>query len=379
MLNFNTRSDFYRLKQVFFWFLRIDWWLILLLLILMGFSLLILHSSSADPSGRVVRQTLRFAAAWGLFFAILAIPPRQIRRITPWIYVLTVVLLALVPVMGISVNGAQRWLNLGVARLQPSEIAKLSVPLMVTWQLTQHARLPTLRQVMLALLIILIPVGLIAKQPDLGTAVMVAASGGFALFLAGISWKMMGVGALLIAIAAPLFWFFGIHDYQRERVYTLFHPEADPFGAGYHIIQSQIAIGSGGIWGKGYLHGTQAQLAFLPESSTDFIFAVIAEELGLVGITLLLAVYLVLIFRGLFLSACLDNRFARVFAGSVFLTFFMTIFVNVGMVSGFLPVVGMPLPLISYGGSSIISMMASFALAISLIRGYKARNQQEHL
>lgn len=360
------------------WLLRLDWLIILLLLMLMTGSLFVLNSAS-HQADTLIRQSIRFAAGFGLFFIILLLPGEQIRRITPPLYVLTVVLLALVLVVGVSVGGSQRWLDIGVARIQPSELAKLAVPMMVAWVCTRQARPPNLFVVINALIIVALPTVLIQQEPDLGTALLVGASGIIALFLAGLSWWLIGVGVLALAAAAPLFWFYGIKPYQRQRVLTLFNPEADPLGSGYHIIQSKIAIGSGGMFGKGYMQGTQSQLAFLPESSTDFIFSVIAEEKGLIGVSVLLGVYSLLILRGLYLSTRLSDRYARILSASVFFTFFVNIFVNIGMVSGFLPVVGLPLVLISYGGSSVLSLMAAFGLALNLIGNYKTRRKQEHL
>ncbi|MDO5090075.1 MAG: rod shape-determining protein RodA [Cardiobacteriaceae bacterium] len=366
------------LPWFFAWVARLDGWLLLVMLLLMAASLVILQSASASD-GIILRQSIRFAGALVVFITLMLLPPPFLRKVTPLLYVATLGLLILVEVAGVSAGGAKRWLNLGVARIQPSELAKISVPMMVVWYLTIRHTLPSVGDVLAALIIIALPVALILAQPDLGTALLVGASGVIALFLAGLSWRMIALGAVLIAIAAPLFWFFGIKDYQRERVLTLFNPDADQFGAGWHIIQSQIAIGSGGISGKGYMQGTQSQLEFLPESSTDFIFAVIAEELGLFGVSCLLIAYGILIFRGLYLSTLLGNRFARVVAASIFLTFFINIFVNIGMVSGFLPVVGLPLAFISYGGSSIFSLMAGFAIAMNLIGGYRQSPEQEHL
>ncbi|SUO95449.1 rod shape-determining protein RodA [Suttonella ornithocola] len=356
----------------------IDWWIVLIITVLMAASLFILHSTS--PTGATVnRQILRFIGGWLLFIGFLSIPAQKIRQITPYLYGLTIVLLIAVMFAGVNAGGAKRWINIGIARLQPSEIAKLTVPLLVAWYVTRQARPPNLINVIIALAIIAFPTGLILIEPDLGTALLVAAAGLIALIFAGLPIWMMGVGGLLAAIGLPLFWFFGIKDYQRERVLTLFNPDADPWGAGYHIIQSKIAIGSGGLFGKGYMNGTQSQLDFLPESSTDFIFSVIAEEFGLIGVSILLVTYSLLIFRGLYLSTKLDNRFARIVVASIFSTFFINIFVNIGMVSGFLPVVGLPLAMISYGGSSVLSLMTGFALALNLIGGFKTRKEQEHL
>lgn len=374
--------DEVRRRESLPWFMawtgRLDIWLLLVMGILMLSSLIVLRSA-AGTEGIILRQSLRFAGAIVVFAGLMMLPPAFLRKMTPFLYVITLGLLILVPLVGVSAGGAQRWLNIGIARIQPSELAKISVPMMVVWFLTIRHALPSLHEVLIAVVIILVPVALIREQPDLGTALLVGASGGIALFLAGLSWRLIMVGILLLAVAAPLFWFFGIQDYQRERVLTLFNPDADKFGAGWHIIQSQIAIGSGGISGKGYLQGTQSQLEFLPESSTDFIFAVIAEELGLFGVSCLLIAYGILIFRGLYLSTRLGNRFARVVSASIFLTFFINIFVNIGMVSGFLPVVGLPLAFISYGGSSVFSLMAGFAIAMNLIGGYTQSPEEEHL
>lgn len=356
----------------------IDWWIILILFVLMCSSLVILHSASPQAS-TLIRQAIRFGGAWLLFLFFIILPAPKIRTLTPYFYVITLILLILVLIVGVNAGGAKRWINIGIARLQPSEIAKLTVPMMVAWYLTRHARPPNIIMVINALVIILVPTLLILKEPDLGTALLVAIGSFIALFLAGLSWWYLGAGSVIAAIGIPIFWLYGIKDYQRQRVLTLFNPEADPWGAGYHIIQSQIAIGSGGLVGKGYLHGTQSQLDFLPESSTDFIFAVIAEELGYFGVILLLSTYSLLIFRGLYLSTKLNDRFARILTASIFLTFFINIFVNIGMVSGFLPVVGLPLALISYGGSSILALMTGFALALNLISDYKTKPEQTYL
>lgn len=365
--------------QAFFpWLLRIEWPITGLIVLLMGVSLVVLNSASPQTQ-TLIRQSMRFAAAWGVFFVILALPSGTIRRMTPWLYLFTALLLVLVPLIGVSAGGARRWLNFGIARVQPAEIAKLSVPMMIAWMLTRQIRPPRLTAFVSAIMLVCFPVVLIAIEPDLGTAILVAASGCIALFFAGLPWSVIALCTALLGLGMPLFWFFGIHDYQRERILMLFHPESDPFGAGYHIIQSKIAIGSGGMIGKGYLHGTQSQLAFLPEASTDFIFAVLAEEHGLIGVAALLGVYLLIVLRGLYLAARLDNRFARVFSASVFVNFFVNIFVNIGMVSGFLPVVGLPLALISYGGSSVISLMAGFAIVVNFIGDDKLRPEQEQL
>ena len=361
------------------WLRRVDIPMLFGLLVLMAASLLILRSAGSGDEDILMRQTLRFAAAIGVLLAIVAVPPRYIRRLTAPAYWLTLVLLLLVLIIGTRSNGAQRWLNFGIVRIQPSELAKLTIPLMVAWLVTIRAAIPSLGSVILALLVIAVPVVLIFMEPDLGTALLVSASGFITLFLAGLPSWIIALSGVLAAIGLPLFWMFGIKEYQRDRVLTLFNPEADPFGNGYHIIQSKIAIGSGGLSGKGYMQGTQSQLEFLPESSTDFIFAVIAEETGLIGVGLLLLCYGLIIARGLYLALHLTDRFARIMVASILLTLFINVFVNIGMVSGILPVVGLPLAMISYGGSSILSLMAGFALAMNLAGGFREKKDEEHL
>ena len=361
------------------WLRRIDIPMLFGLLALMAASLLILRSAGSGDEDILMRQTLRFAAAIGVLLAIVAVPPRYIRRLTAPAYWLTLVLLLLVLIIGTRSNGAQRWLNFGIVRIQPSELAKLTIPLMVAWLVTIRAAIPSIGSIILAILVIAVPVILIFMEPDLGTALLVSASGFITLFLAGLPGWIIALSGVLAAIGLPLFWMFGIKEYQRDRVLTLFNPEADPFGNGYHIIQSKIAIGSGGLSGKGYMQGTQSQLEFLPESSTDFIFAVIAEETGLIGVGLLLLCYGLIIVRGLYLALHLTDRFARIMVASILLTLFINVFVNIGMVSGILPVVGLPLAMISYGGSSILSLMAGFALAMNLAGGFREKKDEEHL
>ncbi|HDI6136468.1 TPA: rod shape-determining protein RodA, partial [Escherichia coli] len=245
-------------------------------------------------------------------------------------------------------------------------IAKIAVPLMVARFINRDVCPPSLKNTGIALVLIFMPTLLVAAQPDLGTSILVALSGLFVLFLSGLSWRLIGVAVVLVAAFIPILWFFLMHDYQRQRVMMLLDPESDPLGAGYHIIQSKIAIGSGGLRGKGWLHGTQSQLEFLPERHTDFIFAVLAEELGLVGILILLALYILLIMRGLWIAARAQTTFGRVMAGGLMLILFVYVFVNIGMVSGILPVVGVPLPLVSYGGSALIVLMAGFGIVMSI-------------
>ena len=275
-------------------------------------------------------------------------------------------MLIAVLVIGEVGKGAQRWLDLGLFRFQPSEIMKLAVPMMVAWFLSEHGLPPSGRRLLMATFILLVPTLLVAKQPDLGTALLIASSGLFVLLLAGLRWRVVFGIVVILAAAAPVVWNYLLHDYQRRRVLTFLNPENDPLGAGYHIIQSTIAIGSGGAYGKGWLNGTQSHLDFLPERSTDFIFAVFSEEFGFLGALLLLALYLMIIGRGLYIAFQAQDTYSRLLAGSITLTFFVYLFVNIGMVSGILPVVGVPLPLISYGGTSMVTLMAGFGMLMAI-------------
>jgi rod shape determining protein RodA len=262
-------------------------------------------------------------------------------------------------------KGAQRWLDLGFFRFQPSELMKLAVPMVIAWYLSHKTLPPNIGNILIVGLMIIIPVGLIAKQPDLGTSLLVATAGLAVLFISGIRWKFIMVFVALCGLCAPILWHF-MHDYQRRRVLTLFNPEQDPLGAGYHIIQSMIAIGSGGIYGKGWLNGTQSHLEFLPERSTDFIFAVYCEEFGLMGVLLLLSIYLFIIVRGLYIAMNAQQTYGKLLAAALTLTFFVYVFVNMGMVIGQLPVVGVPLPLISHGGTSMVTLMLAFGILMSI-------------
>jgi rod shape determining protein RodA len=297
-------------------------------------------------------------------FLIAQISPRQLKAWTPWIFSLGVLMLIAVLVFGEG-KGANRWLDFHFVRFQPSEIMKLAMPLMIAWFFADTALPPKASRVIQALVLIAVPSVLVAKQPDLGTALLIGFAGLVVLLFAGIRWKVIfGFGFLVIA-ALPLLWY-GMHDYQRQRVLTFLNPEADPLGTGWHIVQSKIAIGSGGLYGKGWLNGSQAHLEFLPERTTDFIFAVFGEEFGLFGILIMLALYLYVIGRGLYISSQAQDTFGRLLAGSLTITFFFNIFVNIGMVTGLLPIVGLPLPLISYGGTSLVTMMASFGMLMSV-------------
>jgi len=345
--------------------MHLDLPLLLSLLLLCGFGLVVLYSASGQDWGQVQRQGIRLGIAAGVMVLVAQIPPATLRRWSPWLFLGGISLLVAVLVMGEIGKGAQRWLDLGFMRFQPSELVKLAAPMMLAWYLCDRSLPPRWLDLAIVLALIAVPAALIAKQPDLGTAILVASSGLFVLFLSGISWRLILGFASLAALAAPAAWYL-MHDYQRQRVLTFLDPETDPLGAGYHIIQSKIAIGSGGVWGKGWLNGTQSQLEFLPERHTDFIFAVLSEEFGLIGVLTLVSIYLIIILRGLYIASRAQDSYSRLLAGSLTLVFFVYLFVNTGMVSGLLPVVGVPLPLVSYGGTSLVTLMASFGILMSV-------------
>nr|MBP7954113.1 rod shape-determining protein RodA [Nitrosomonas sp.] len=310
-------------------------------------------------------QAINIVVALILMWVIANTSMQQIKRIALPIYLIGLALLIGVALFGEIYNGARRWLNIGITRIQPSELMKIAIPLMMAWYFDKYEITLRFRDYIGATLLLVIPVLLILKQPDLGTALLIAASGFYVLFFAGLSWRII-IGLIALGAASlPILWGM-MHDYQRQRVMTLLDPTQDPLGAGYHIIQSSIAIGSGGIAGKGWQNGTQTQLDFLPEQSTDFIFAVFSEEFGLIGNTLLLLLYLIIIGRCIVITANASSQFSRLIAGSITLTFFTYIFVNMGMVSGILPVVGVPLPLISYGGTSMVTMLIGFGILMSI-------------
>jgi len=345
--------------------LRLDGMLLSGLAAVSLFGLFVLFSAAGDNTALWFSQLARIGIGFALMVVLAQVPDHFLRMFAPAAYAAGLVLLAAVAVAGDIGKGAQRWLDLGVIRFQPAEILKLAVPMICAWYLHQRPLPPALRDVVVVLLVIVVPVGLIAEQPDLGTALLVAAAGIIVLVLAGLPWTWVFGGAAVFGAAVPVIWHF-LHDYQRQRVLTLLDPESDALGAGYHIIQSQIAIGSGGVFGKGWMNGSQAQLEFLPERSTDFIFAVIGEELGLLGLVALLAGYLFIVGRGVYMSLQCRDAYARLLAGSIALTFFVYACVNAGMVMGLLPVVGVPLPLVSYGGTSFVTLMAGFGILMSL-------------
>jgi rod shape determining protein RodA len=346
--------------------LHLDGPLLMGLLTVSGLGMFVLYSAGAENMDLVLRQGARIGLAATGMLVVAQIPPKLLRIWAPWMFLVGVGLLVLVLVMGEIGKGAQRWLDIGIVRFQPSEIMKLAVPMMAAWYLHERPLPPTIREALLVIgLFALMPAALIAQQPDLGTALLIAASGILVVLLAGMSIRLiLAFGALALA-GAPLLWF-NMHDYQRQRVLTFLNPESDPLGSGYHIIQSKIAIGSGGVFGKGWLNGTQAQLEFLPERSTDFIFAVIGEEFGLLGLATFLTLYVLIVVRGLYIASQAQDTFGRLLAGSVSLTFFVYVFVNTGMVTGLLPVVGVPLPLVSYGGTSMVTLMAGFGMLMSI-------------
>ncbi len=344
----------------------IDGFLLGAIFLLMITGLIVLYSASGGNFNRVSGQFVNMLIAVFIMWTIANIPLQQLMRLAVPLYFIGIILLIAVALFGEVQNGARRWLNLGVTRIQPSELLKIAVPLMMAWYFEKTEIKLRLRDYAGAALILILPVLLIARQPDLGTAILISASGFYVLYLAGLSWRIMAGLAVIAAAVIPLFWSFGMHDYQRKRVLTMLDPSQDPLGAGYHIIQSNIAIGSGGITGKGWQNGTQSQLDFLPEQSTDFIFAVFSEEFGLVGNSLLLLLYLIIIGRCIYITANAPTQFTRLVAGSITLTFFTYVFVNMGMVSGILPVVGVPLPLISYGGTSLVTMLLGFGILMSI-------------
>ncbi|PLX60470.1 rod shape-determining protein RodA [Sedimenticola selenatireducens] len=346
--------------------LHLDLPLLTGLILLCGFGLLVLYSASGQDMAVMERQLIRLGVAFAVMVAVAQVPPATLRRWAPWLFTAGILMLIAVLVAGQVGKGAQRWLNLGLFRFQPSELVKLAVPMMIAWFLAEKSLPPRWNRLVIAGVMILVPVLLIARQPDLGTSLLVASAGIFVLFLAGLSWRFIG-GMILTAIPVSwVLWEWGMRDYQRNRVLTFLNPERDPLGTGYHIIQSKIAIGSGGIYGKGWLNGTQSYLEFLPECTTDFIFAVLSEEFGFIGILLLLALYLVIVLRGLYIAAQAQDTFSRLLGGAVTMVFFVYLFVNTGMVSGILPVVGVPLPLVSYGGTSLVTIMAGFGILMSI-------------
>jgi rod shape determining protein RodA len=345
--------------------LRIDGPLVIGLSLIAAFGLVVLYSASGQSMPTVLRTVARLLLGAVAMLLLARVNPNFLRRASPWLYLAGCGLLLVVAAMGRSRMGAQRWLDLGVFRFQPSELMKLAVPMMCAWYLHDRPLPPAWTSLTVLGVLILLPVGLVAIEPDLGTAALIAVGGALVIVLGGLRLRVILAGLALVAAGAWAGWSV-MHDYQRKRVLTFLNPQTDPLGAGYHIIQSQIAIGSGGVFGKGWMNGSQAQLEFLPERSTDFIFAVIGEEFGLLGLVLLMILYVFVVGRAIYLARETQDTFARLLAGSLALTFFVYVFINAGMVTGLLPVVGVPLPLVSYGGSSVVTLLAGFGILMAL-------------
>lgn len=346
-------------------FKHIDPFLMMCLFFTLMLGLFVLYSASGQSIDRIYGQGVNIVIALSFMWVAANIAPNKLERVALPIYVLGVSLLVAVALFGSISHGAQRWLNLGFTKIQPSEIMRIAMPMMLAWYFSKQEGKPKMADFAIGGLLLLVPVALIMKQPDLGTSLLITASGFYILFLAGLSWKLLLGSAVVFAASTPILWSM-LHDYQRKRVEILLDPTQDPLGAGYHTIQAIIAIGSGGTAGKGWLNGTQTQLEFLPERTTDFIFAVFGEEFGLLGNLLLLVLFTLIILRGLYIASQAQSTFARLLAGSITLTFFTYAFVNMGMVSGILPVVGVPLPLISYGGTSMVTICLSLGILMSI-------------
>ncbi|WP_031983960.1 rod shape-determining protein RodA [Acinetobacter baumannii] len=347
--------------------LHIDPWLCLFLFLNALLGLTVLYSASAQDVGLVSKQAMSFGIGFLVMISLAQIPPKVYQAFSPYFYLFGLFSLIGVMVFGEVRMGAQRWIDIpGFGSVQPSEFMKIGMPMMVAWFLARKPLPPSFSQVILSLMLIGVPFLLIAEQPDLGTSLLVLASGIFVLFLSGLSWRMIGAAAACAAIVIPIAWEFLLHDYQRQRVLTLLDPEADALGTGWNIIQSKTAIGSGGFSGKGFLEGTQSHLHFLPEGHTDFIIAAYSEEFGLIGVLILVILYSAIIFRTFQIGLQSFHNYGRLVAGAVGLFFFFFVFVNAGMVSGILPVVGVPLPFMSYGGTAIITLMATFGLVMSI-------------
>ena len=344
---------------------RIDTFLFVVAMAISAIGLVTLYSATEQSLARIDNQIASLGVALVLMWVVANIPPQTIARVALPLYVVAVVLLVGVALVGITVNGSKRWLNLGVARIQPSELMKIALPLMLAWYFQKFEGRLGWKDFLLAAVLIAVPVYLVKRQPDLGTSLLIGASGLYVLYLAGLSWKVMAVLAALAGTAAPLVWPL-LRPYQQERILTFIDPTRDPLGTGYHSTQASIAIGSGGVTGKGWLNGTQAHLDFLPERHTDFIFAVFGEEFGLIGNAALLILYLLLIGRALVITANASTLFARLIAGAITLMLFTYAFVNMGMVSGVLPIVGVPLPMMSYGGTALVSLFAGLGILMSV-------------
>ena len=345
--------------------LKLDGPLLVGLGLIAAYGLVVLYSASGQSVGMVIRQIGHLGMGTVAMLVLAQVNPNFLRRLSPWLYVIGVFLLCIVAGMGVIGKGAQRWLDLGLLRFQPSEIMKLAVPMMCAWYLYERPLPPSPLSLLVLAVLVLVPTGLVVMQPDLGTGALIAIAGALVVMMAGLQASVV-LGLVALAAAGGWFGWHHMHDYQKDRILTFINPQIDPQGAGYHIIQSQIAIGSGGVFGKGWMNGSQAQLDYLPESSTDFIFAVIGEEFGMLGLFVLLLLYAFVVGRAIYLSTQTQDTYARLLAGSLGLTFFVYVFINAGMVSGLLPVVGVPLPLISYGGTSMVTLLAGFGILMSM-------------
>ena len=345
--------------------LHLDKTLFFALLGLAAISLFVVFSASAKDVSATLGHLMRLLLGFTVLLVVAQVRPEIFERWSPYLFIGGMILLLAVLAIGVIGKGEQRWLHLGFIKFQPAEIMKLAVPMMLAWYLARKNLPPSLPRLATAFLLMAVPSFMIIKQPDLGTALLVFGAGTFVLFLGGMRWRVILILLAVIAIAAPFAWNH-LHDYQQQRVLTLFNPDADPLGTGYHTIQSMIAVGSGGVYGKGWLNSSQAHLDYLPESSTDFIFAVFAEEFGLIGSLLLVTIYAIIVGRGLLIAYLAKDTYTRLLAGGLSLTFFLYFFVNMGMVTGILPIVGIPLPMMSYGGSSIVTVMAAFGMLMSI-------------
>lgn len=353
-----------KLQQIWRYIRSFDYILILTLLVLFAVNIFIQFSANDQNMNRMYNDAAYLAISFVLMLIVASIDIGKIRSMAIPLYIISLILIALVLVIGVRVNGARRWLNLGI-RIQPSELCKLAVPLMVAYVLSTKANVLKYKDYLLGFILILIPFLIVAKQPDLGTGILIFSAGFFVLFFAGLPWKII-IGSVITVIASsPLIWHL-LKDYQKHRILTLIDPQSDPLGKGYHIIQGIIAIGSGGLWGKGYLHGSQVHLNFIPEKHTDFVVTVLAEEFGYAGIVAILMLYLIIAMRGLRITRLAAGRFSQTLAGSITLSFILYVLINMGMVSGIFPVVGVPLPLISYGGTATIVIMIGFGILLSI-------------
>lgn len=354
------------IKQVKAFIVGLDPWIIGAILGLFTINLFVQYSANDRMLGRLISDIIYLVISFAILLVVSNINYRRLKNSAVFLYVVSLILILLVLIIGVKVNGARRWLNLGI-RIQPSELCKLSVPLLVATYLSNREKVITALDYLFAFMLILVPFALVAKQPDLGTGILIFSAGFFVLFFAGLPYRVIIISLVLFVCASPLIWHH-LHDYQKHRILTLINPQSDPLGAGYHVIQGIIAIGSGGLFGKGYLAGTQAHLNFIPEKHTDFVISVVAEEFGLFGLLVILCLYLIIILRGLSIMRDSTDLFAKTMAGSISLSFMLYVFINMGMVAGIFPVVGVPLPFISYGGTAIIILMVGLGILLSINR-----------